>query len=598
MKEFTNRLADNAGTLLAFFVLLAAVLAAVCLIKYIFRKRTEKNGQIREARRLYSFLSDNPFQVYILVRGADAFPLFVSDNVEKIFGLEKNDICTDVFAFVRCMEEEEIGNLKELFRGWDRKQPLEADFSYVNRRTESRGDAFLRVGYAEDEDIYTIVMEDISRRKATENRLREELSRARAENDAKTEFLSEMSHEIRTPMNGILGLLELAKMEISNTEAVQEYLDKTQNLARFLLHLIHDILDLTRIESGKIELQQESFDLIAVAQKMRTMFQKTIEEKELHFELRVEGFDVRRVIGDEMRLSQVVINFLSNAVKFTDPGGSVILTFRQMEKIDNHLRLMIQVRDTGKGIEPEFLSHIFRPFEQESSMIAKKYGGSGLGMSIADNLIRQMGGQIVIDSEVGKGSDFTVFLSLPVAETEQTGTAGEGSHELRQDAGTTNEEEELRYLKNAHVLLAEDNDINARITMAILEKAGVRTDRVLNGRQAVEIFKNSEEGFYDVILMDIQMPEMDGWEATRQIRELDRKDARLIPVYALSANSYVEDQRRSLAAGMDDHIAKPIDFNVLKKKMGAAIRNARNAWNAVRTNDMGVTAEKQGEYGE
>ena len=152
--------------------------------------------------------------------------------------------------------------------------------------------------------------------------------------------------------------------------------------------------------------------------------------------------------------------------------------------------------------------------------------------------------------------------------------------------------------KNAHVLLAEDNDINARITMAILEKAGVRTDRVLNGRQAVEIFKNSEEGFYDVILMDIQMPEMDGWEATRQIRELDRKDARLIPVYALSANSYVEDQRRSLAAGMDDHIAKPIDFNVLKKKMGAAIRNARNAWNAVRTNDMGVTAEKQGEYGE
>ena len=143
-------------------------------------------------------------------------------------------------------------------------------------------------------------------------------------------------------------------------------------------------------------------------------------------------------------------------------------------------------------------------------------------------------------------------------------------------------------LKNAHVLLAEDNDINARITMAILEKAGVRTDRVLNGRQAVEIFKDSEEGFYDVILMDIQMPEMDGWEATRQIRELDRKDARLIPVYALSANSYVEDQRRSLAAGMDDHIAKPIDFNVLKKKMGAAIRNARNAWNAVRTNDMGL----------
>ena len=578
MREFTNSLAARADFLLAFFILLAAVVAAAGLIRYILRKNTERRGHVTEARQLYSFLSDNPFQVYVLVRGKDAFPLFVSDNVERILGLDKSDILTDVFAIARCMEAEESGKLEKLYRGWDRKEPLEVDFPYVNRKNQKKGDAFLRVDYSAGTDVFTIVIEDITRRKAEENSLREKLSHAEAENDAKTEFLSEMSHEIRTPMNGILGLLELAKMDLSNTEALREYLDKTQNLSRFLLNLINDILDLTRIESGKIQLEQESFDLIAMAQKLRAMFQKTIREKNLHFELRVEGFDIRWVTGDEMRLSQVIINFLSNAVKFTEPGGSVILTFRQMEKIENHLRLMIQVRDTGKGIEPEFLTHIFRPFEQESSMIAKKYGGSGLGMSIADNIIRLMGGQIVIDSEVGKGSDFTVFLSLPVAEPEES-----GAREKEVRSGRVPEQEEkFWYLKGAHVLLAEDNDINARITMAILDKAGVHTDRVLTGLQAVETFTASEEGFYDVILMDIQMPEMDGWEATKQIRKLPRKDARFIPIYALSANSYVEDKRHSMAVGMNDHIAKPIDFNELKKKMGAAVRDSRNAWNASR----------------
>lgn len=236
-------------------------------------------------------------------------------------------------------------------------------------------------------------------------------------------------------------------------------------------------------------------------------------------------------------------------------------------------------------------------------MIAKKYGGSGLGMSIADNIIRLMGGQIVIDSELGKGSDFTVFLSLPVAQPEDTGRQEDGDfspnpekipelserqpgsdgwNKMPQETAEEKRAEVLRNLRGAHVLLAEDNDINAKITMSILERDGVRTDRVLTGRQAVETFAGSEEGYYDVILMDIQMPEMDGWEATRRIRKMERRDAGIIPIYALSANSYVEDQRRSMEAGMNDHIAKPIDYNVLKRKMSLAVQEGRNAWNAAR----------------
>ena len=603
MKELTNRLAGHADTLVLLFLALAVFWLAVMTIKYFLKKKNERENSAGEAAWMEPFLRDNTFQVYLCVRGSDAFPLFISDNVESIFGLEKEDVAVDVFAFGRCMEPEVSMQMERMYQNWDRKEALTAEFDYVNQQTGKKGTALFRITYDSGADIYTVVMEDISERKREEMVLQDQLTRAKEENDAKTEFLSEMSHEIRTPMNGILGLLELAKMEIDNPDVLREYLDKTQNLSHFLLHLINDILDLTRIESGKIVLQQESFDLIAMANKLRAMFLKVIEEKQLHFELRVEGFDVRRVIGDEMRLSQVVINFLSNAVKFTEPGGNVILTFRQMEKIDNKLRLMIQVRDDGKGIEPEFLSHIFRPFEQESSMIAKKYGGSGLGMSIADNIIRLMGGQIVIDSELGKGSDFTVFLSLPVAQPEDTGRQEDGDfspnpekipelserqpgsdgwNKMPQETAEEKRAEVLRNLRGARVLLAEDNDINAKITMSILERDGVRTDRVLTGRQAVETFAGSEEGYYDVILMDIQMPEMDGWEATRRIRKMERRDAGIIPIYALSANSYVEDQRRSMEAGMNDHIAKPIDYNVLKRKMSLAVQEGRNAWNAAR----------------
>ena len=275
--------------------------------------------------------------------------------------------------------------------------------------------------------------------------------------------------------------------------------------------------------------------------------------------------------GDEMRLSQVIINFLSNAVKFTEAGGEICVTFRQMQITEDSLRLMIRVRDTGKGIEPEFLNRIFKPFEQEDNKIAEKYGGSGLGMAISDNIIRLMGGQIVIDSEVGRGSDFTVFLSLPVAEKN----VAEGKSEDRQNSDRVPEDMLEKYLAGIHVILAEDNDINAKISVKLLEKDGMIVDRVNNGKEAVTTFANSPEGYYDVILMDIQMPELNGWDATRQIRSMERADAHKISIYALSANAFVEDKRHSMEVGMDAHISKPIDFKKLREMIGAAVRENR-----------------------
>ena len=277
MKELTNRLAGHADTLVLLFLALAVFWLAVMTIKYFLKKKNERENSAGEAAWMEPFLRENTFQVYLCVRGADAFPLFISDNVESIFGLEKEDVAADVFAFGRCMEPEVSMQMERMYQNWDRKEALTAEFDYVNQQTGKKGTALFRITYDSGAEIYTVVMEDISERKREEMVLQDQLTRAKEENDAKTEFLSEMSHEIRTPMNGILGLLELAKMEIDNPDVLREYLDKTQNLSHFLLHLINDILDLTRIESGKIVLQQESFDLIAMANKLRAMFLKVIE---------------------------------------------------------------------------------------------------------------------------------------------------------------------------------------------------------------------------------------------------------------------------------------------------------------------------------
>ena len=274
------------------------------------------------------------------------------------------------------------------------------------------------------------------------------------------------------------------------------------------------------------------------------------------------------MIGDELRLSQVIVNFLSNAVKFTPAGGQITVTFRQMNRMEGKIHFMIRVRDTGKGISPEFLKRIFRPFEQETATIAMSYGGSGLGMAIADNMVKLMDGQIVVDSEVGKGSDFNVYVALPVDTSQPQGVIG---NDAVLEAVTGPEEEVCRSIEGMRLLMAEDNEINAEIAVSILEEEmGARVERAADGQEAVDMFCAHEPGYYDTILMDIQMPVMNGWEATAAIRGLDREDAGSIPIYALSADAFVEDKRRSVSIGMNGHISKPIDFEELVKTIGRA----------------------------
>lgn len=404
-----------------------------------------------------------------------------------------------------------------------------------------------------DEKYMILSFEDISR----EQRIREDLKRQIAEvqaiDESKTQFLSKMSHEIRTPMNGMLGMISLSKIsqQNKNYEEANDYHDKAEGLTQFLLSIINDILDMSRIESGKLQLESAEFGIADLAEKLRSMFETTITEKGIAFDVEMKDFTVKNVIGDELRISQVLTNFLSNASKFTSAGGHISLMFRQMELLNGKVTIMFRVKDDGIGMTPEFLSRIFVPFEQEDSGIARKFGGSGLGMAIADNLVKQMGGQILVDSDVGKGTEFTVFLELPVGSTAE---------ELMDQ-----ESQEPVSLEGRRLLMAEDNNINALVACKLLEHQGLIVERVTNGQEAVDSFSDHEAGYYDAILMDIHMPVMDGWQATKEIRGLQRADAGQIPIIALSADAFVEDKRYSVEIGMNDHVAKPIDYKELEQ---------------------------------
>lgn len=382
-----------------------------------------------------------------------------------------------------------------------------------------------------------------------------ELARAESASQEKSRFLSRMSHEIRTPMNGIIGMVQIARLSAGDPEKIADCLDKIQISSDYLLSLINDILDMSRIESGKIELYAQTFDLREFAERLRTMFLQKAEEAGLKFEVSAQ-ICLPTVSGDKLRLSQVAVNIISNAIKFTPKGGTVRVGIEQKDLDGQKCALKITVEDTGIGMTKEFQSRIFQPFEQADSSISHQYGGTGLGLAISHNLVQLMGGDIEIDSEVGKGTVFTIRLTLPVVQQELT--RGE------EDVGIGQEG-----LRGYRILLAEDNEMNSEIAVSLLGFKGAKVDQVWNGEEAVERFASSEPGDYDVVLMDIQMPVMDGLEASRKIRNSGHVQAGDIPIIGLSANAFEQDRETARECGMNGYVSKPFDL----EKLAALVRS-------------------------
>lgn len=362
---------------------------------------------------------------------------------------------------------------------------------------------------------------------------------------AKSDFLSRMSHEIRTPMNAIIGMTEIALQKKQGPEETDNYLRKIESSSKYLLSLINDILDMSKIESGKMKLETGDFSLKEMLEGIDSMIRPQAESRQLKFARDTELIQ-EWVRGDSLHLNQVLINLLGNALKFTPKDGTVTLTVRQ-KKLGNYISCYFAVRDTGIGIRKEDMNRIFNSFEQAKDLEGRQYGGTGLGLTISSRFIRMMGGEIEVRSEVGKGSEFYFTLTLQ---------PGEESGENRKEGEMT--ENEISF-DGKRILLVEDNELNMEISQTILAMHGAVVETASNGKEGVDAFLSHEPGYYSLILMDVCMPVMDGLEATRAIRRAGRGDSASVPIIAMSANAFDEDMKKSIESGMNGHLAKPID---------------------------------------
>lgn len=415
----------------------------------------------------------------------------------------------------------------------------------------------------------TALKEDELRNRAA---LIEAFQAADEANHAKSEFLSRMSHDIRTPMNAIMGMTTVASMYMDDRERLADCLEKITLSSRHLLALINDVLDMSKIESGNVTLAEEEFDLEKTVESLLAIIQPQVQEKQQHLEVNIAGIIHKAVIGDPLRLQQVFVNIMGNAVKFTPEGGT--LTFGIVEKtsrIQGSGCYEFTFEDTGIGMEKEFLEKIFEPFSREENTRSRKIEGTGLGMSIAKNIVRMMNGDIQVESTPDVGSKFTVQIYLKLQEIT------EEAAETRQDFKSSSEavEENVSELEKLgqkdysgkRVLVVEDNDLNIEIAEELLEFMGIEVEKARDGQQAVDILLERPKDYYDLIFMDIQMPNKNGYEASKEIRASGREDLKTIPIVAMSADAFSDDIQRAVSAGMNDHVAKPIEL----PKLSAAL---------------------------
>lgn len=534
------------------------ILAVIIFIKFNSRNYYIKNrisGRETENTFLKEFNSQND-EICLVIRRRDKMPLYSAGDIENFLGVTLQDLQNDISLIDKNVKETSDGkNLLYHYNKWDGETDLSFEFMLKSEKW-----VIMHLRKCVDNKEYDLI--SFYNATAIHNTIEEYktlLAKAEETSQSKTTFLSRMSHEIRTPMNGIIGMLTLAEGKLEPENPVLNYLKRADTLSKHLLSLINDILDMSRIEAGKVELEEKVFSLRDFGKSLYDMFAKELEEREINYEVNYEEMTADYVLGDELRISQVIINFLSNAVKFTK-RGEVIVTFRQMMIHENTVDIMIRVHDTGIGMSPEFINKVFRPFEQEGVDKSTEYGGTGLGMAITDNLVRIMGGEIVVESIKGKGTDFSVFFHLPMAE-KPVEHAAENKVEKETEINRHS-------FEGCRILMAEDNEINAMVAVELLNAMGADVDVAANGREAVDMFASHEENYYDFILMDVQMPVMDGRKATRIIRSMDRPDAEKILIFALSADAFVEDERLSAESGMNGHFSKPVNFNELEKKIG------------------------------
>ena len=376
--------------------------------------------------------------------------------------------------------------------------------------------------------------------------------KAEAANEAKTEFLQRMSHDIRTPINGICGLVNMADHYAGDMEKQTEYRTKVKEASNLLLELVNDVLDMSKLDSGEVVLEEISFNLSKIFEEVLVVIGQIAVEQNIRIGWEKKEITHRDLIGSPGYVKRVMMNILSNAVKYNRKNGNIYISCMEIPSEQPEMTMMEFVcRDTGIGMTEEFQKYIFEPFAQEHAGSRTKFAGTGLGMPITKKLVEKMGGTITFESKEGVGTTFVIRVPFKI--------------DLDADKREEQKDASEKSIKGLHILLAEDNELNMEIAEFVLQNEGAEVTKAWNGQETVELFRKSESGEFDVILMDIMMPVMNGYEATKMIRSLEREDAKTIPIIAMTANAFTEDRIRAKESGMDEHIAKPVDVELLVK---------------------------------
>ncbi len=686
--------------LVVIFLLLGAAVLTLFILRSRKRSRMDRM-EVQYRERMFDVLSNSVDDIFLMLDARDQSVDYISPNIQRLLGIPVEEARENIRVMERCAVNYNVVIPREELAAIPLNGNRYRECEYMHQTTGERRWYRMTVYHMSIQEVekYIIVLSDRTQEQQMNQKLQEALTAAQSANEAKSNFLSNMSHDIRTPMNAIVGFSMLLEKDAADPGKVREYTRKITASSQHLLSLINDVLDMSKIESGKTSLNLDVFSLPELLEELNIILLPQAKAKGQSLTVHVQGAPPEQIMGDKLRLNQILINLLSNAIKYTPEGGRIEFAVTELEPpASQYVKLRFVVRDNGIGMSEEFQKHVFAPFSREISSVTNKIQGTGLGMAITKNLVDLMGGIIQVESEPGQGSTFSVELSFALPERQEETEAWvrqkvtrmlvaddeedicrdiqelmsgagvdvsyvtdgapavelavqaharggdydvilldwkmpgmdgvEAARQIRRRIGGdvpilvltsydwSDIEEEARaaginafmhkpffastfwqtikplffepaaqteepaaapaenVMAGRLFLVAEDNELNAEILTEVLDMEGARCEVASNGREAVEMFQRSEPGYYDMILMDVQMPVMNGYEATRLIRASGHPRAKTIPIVAMTANTFAEDVRNSLDAGMDGHLGKPLDIDAVRELVGRLLGGA------------------------